>query len=108
MRVSPTGRAGIQTTPEVLARDGNHKYQTQRKQVLRVCDRLGTQQSSRAFLPRRKLQSHFQTYGLDQIKYPVEIADIPAIEDMLKMGINVYSFFTDEGKGRHPCDGEGV
>ncbi|KAF0138717.1 MAG: hypothetical protein FD143_3617, partial [Ignavibacteria bacterium] len=41
---------------------------------------------------------------LDQIHYPVEVADIPAIEDKLGVGINVYSFFDDEGKGRYPLD----
>ena len=41
-------------------------------------------------------------YGLDQLHYPVEVDDIPAIEDKLGVGINVYSFFDDEGKGRHP------
>ena len=44
----------------------------------------------------------FQKYGLGQINYPVGVADVPAIEVMLKMGINVYSFFVDEAKGRHP------
>ena len=44
----------------------------------------------------------FGEYGLDQPIYPVEVADIPAIEDKLGVGINIYSFFDDEGKGRYP------
>ena len=42
----------------------------------------------------------FGKYGLDQLNYPVEVANIPAIEDKLGIAINVYSFFDDEGKGR--------
>ena len=44
----------------------------------------------------------FREKGLDQLTYPVEVASIPAIEDKLGVGINVYSFFDDEGKGRYP------
>ena len=44
----------------------------------------------------------FKTYNLDQLQYPVEVADIPAIEDKLGVGINVFSFFDDEGNGRYP------
>ena len=44
----------------------------------------------------------FQTFKLNQIQYHVEVADIPAIEIKLGVGINVYSFFDDEGKGRYP------
>ena len=31
----------------------------------------------------------FREYGLDQLNYPVEVADIPTIEDKLGVGINV-------------------
>ena len=44
----------------------------------------------------------FTEYGLDQLNYPVEHADFPAIEDKLGVGINVFSLFDDEGKGRYP------
>ena len=44
----------------------------------------------------------FQEKGLDQLTYPVEVASIPTIEDKLGIGINVFSFFDDEGKGRYP------
>ena len=40
----------------------------------------------------------FREKGLDQLTYRVEVASIPAIEDRLGVGINVYSFFDDEGK----------
>ncbi len=44
----------------------------------------------------------FKEYGLDNIQYPVEIDDIPAIEEKLQIAINVFSFFDDEGKARYP------
>ena len=44
----------------------------------------------------------FGKYGLDPLNYPFEVANITAIEDKLGIGINVYSFFDDEGKWRYP------
>ena len=44
----------------------------------------------------------FLQFGLHDFAYPVAIEDIPAIEDMLGVSINVFSFFDDEGKARHP------
>ena len=44
----------------------------------------------------------FQQYALDQIIYPVVPSEIPAIEQQLNIGINIFSFFDDEGKGRYP------
>ena len=44
----------------------------------------------------------FNQHGLDKINYPVEIDQIPEIEEMLKIAINVFSFFDDEGKARYP------
>jgi len=44
----------------------------------------------------------FAQYELDEIDYPVGIADIPAIEDSLEVRINVFSFFDDEGRARFP------
>ena len=44
----------------------------------------------------------FHTFKLDQIQYLIEVANIPAIEDKLGVGINVNSFFDDEGKWRYP------
>ena len=40
----------------------------------------------------------FHQYQLDTIRYPVSIADIPPIEDMLQVNINVYGFYDGEGK----------
>ena len=42
----------------------------------------------------------FKTFKIDLINYPVEVSDVPAIEVRLEIGINVSSFFDDEGKGR--------
>ena len=44
----------------------------------------------------------FTEHHLDQIQYPVEIENIPVIEEMLQIAINVFSFFDDEGKARYP------
>ncbi len=44
----------------------------------------------------------FADHALDTISYPVEIEDIPQIEEKLKVAINVFSFFDDEGKARFP------
>ena len=44
----------------------------------------------------------FKEHGLDNIQYPVAIESIPKIEEQLKISINVFSFFDDEGKGRFP------
>ena len=62
--------------------------------------------SAHAKLKKKQDRPHnynhrFQTYNLDQIRYHLEVADIPTIEDMLEVGINVSSFFDDEGKGRY-------
>ena len=51
---------------------------------------------------RGNYSHQFREYGLDQIHYPVEVADIPAIEDRLGVGSYFFSFFDDEGKGRYP------
>ena len=44
----------------------------------------------------------FGRYHLDTIHYPVSIADIPPIEDILHVNINIYGFYDDEGKSRYP------
>ena len=44
----------------------------------------------------------FAQYGLNQLDYPVTIADIPAIEDILLVTINVFSFGDDQGRMRYP------
>ncbi len=40
----------------------------------------------------------FQLHGLDQITYPVEIEQIPEIEEKIKIAINVFSFLMTRGK----------
>ena len=44
----------------------------------------------------------FKQHGLDELKYPISPNDIPEIEKKLKLRINIFSFFDDEGKGRYP------
>ena len=44
----------------------------------------------------------FNEHHLDTIHYPVQIEQIPEIEEMLQIAINVFSFFDDEGKARYP------
>ena len=36
------------------------------------------------------------------LSYRVEPINIGAVEDMLQIKINIFSFFDDEGKGRYP------
>ena len=62
-----------------------------------------------ALYPQRKNPSRAKPYdafyqreGLDRIKYRVSPAQIPEIEEILKIKINIFSFFDDEGKGRYP------
>ena len=45
----------------------------------------------------------FALYSFDQIHYPVTFDQIPAIEDRVKVNINVFTFWDDEGRGRVPC-----
>ena len=44
----------------------------------------------------------FHKRGLDEIHYPVAIQDIPAIEDKIRISINVFSFYDDAGRARQP------
>lgn len=43
----------------------------------------------------------FVQHGLDKIKYPVLVSDIPALEDQLNIRINVFTFDDSEGFKRH-------
>ena len=44
----------------------------------------------------------FATYGLENVNYPVAVSDIPQLEDLLQLNINVYSFYDDQGRARYP------
>lgn len=46
-------------------------------------------------------KQRFSEHKLDQIKYPVQIEDIPAIEDQLILRINVFTFDDPSGYKRH-------
>ena len=44
----------------------------------------------------------FQRYELDALPYPISPNDVHMYEDRLKININVFLFFDDEGRVRHP------
>src|SRR5579871_5099823 len=47
----------------------------------------------------------FNNYKLDQIQYPVDpfkVGELEQIEKDIQININVFSFYDDEGKARHP------
>ena len=48
-----------------------------------------------------KWKQRFSKHKLDQINYPVQIGDIPAIEDQLNLRINVFTFDDSTGYRRH-------
>ena len=41
-------------------------------------------------------------YKLHDIAYPVQPTDIPQLEEKLKLKINLFSFYDDEGRARYP------
>ena len=45
---------------------------------------------------------NFEEEGLNDIEYPVNPVDIPLIEQRLNISINLYSYFDDIGRARHP------
>ena len=65
----------------------------------------------RANLPKRNgnclratlyKEEMFQRHNLDTLLYPIIPNDVHLYVDLLKMNINVFSFFDDEGHARHP------
>ena len=48
-----------------------------------------------------RLKQRLVEHKLDQIKYPVQVRDIPAIEDQLNLRINVFTFDDPTGCRRH-------
>ena len=44
----------------------------------------------------------FEKEGLDDLKYPVNPFDMPTLEERLNISINLFSYFDDIGKARHP------
>ena len=48
-----------------------------------------------------RLKQRLFEHKLDQIKYPVQVRDIPAIEDQLNLRINVFTFDDPTGYRRH-------
>ena len=47
-------------------------------------------------------EEDFHHYGLDRLKYPVQLEDVAQIEQELGIGINVISYYDDEGRSCHP------
>lgn len=56
--------------------------------------------SSKVLLTQR-LKLKFAQHQLDKIKYPVHIEDIPTIEELLNIRINVFTFADSAGFKRH-------
>ena len=52
------------------------------------------------FVSERRKQL-FPQHKLNEVKYPVQIGDIPAIEDQLNFCINVFTFDDFSGYRRH-------
>ena len=50
----------------------------------------------------KQYDKYFATSKLVDLEYPVEIASIPEIEERLKISINVFSFYDDQGRARYP------
>ena len=44
----------------------------------------------------------FYRHHLDTLPYPISPNDVHLYEDQLQININVFSFFDDEGRARHP------
>ena len=44
----------------------------------------------------------FETKNFDEINYQVNVEDIPALEEQLKINIHVFTHFDDEGRVRQP------
>ena len=44
----------------------------------------------------------FEKEGLNDIEYPVNLVDMPILEERLNISINLYSYFDDIGKARYP------
>ena len=44
----------------------------------------------------------FQRHHLDTLPYPISPNNVNLYEDQLQININVFSFFDDEGRARHP------
>ena len=44
----------------------------------------------------------FQRHHIDTLPYPISPNDVHLYKDQLQMNINIFSFFDDEGRARHP------
>ena len=43
-----------------------------------------------------------QSYGLNGISYPIQPSELPALEEKLRLRINLFSFYDDKGQARYP------
>ena len=72
--------------------------------MLRLCDRPSTSSLTTGNHPTRP-ENYFQYFdeeGLFDIEYPVNPIDITQLEERLSISINLFSYFDDIGKARHP------
>ena len=53
------------------------------------------------FKSKPHLDDNFERYGLNNIKYPVLLEEIPALEDQLDIRISIYTFDDPSGLKRH-------
>ena len=54
------------------------------------------------FRPTLYKEEMFQRYHINTLPYPISPKDVHLYEDQLQMNINVFSFFNEEGRARHP------
>ena len=52
--------------------------------------------------PNHYPEQKFEDNQLADLLYPISPKDVHLYEDRLHININVFSFFDDEGKARHP------
>ena len=46
-------------------------------------------------------ETRFREHGLNKVKYPVLLEEIPALEELLNLRINVFTFSDPDGFKRH-------
>ena len=53
-------------------------------------------------IDQKSIYNILKMEGLNDIEYPVNPIDIPQLEQRLNISINLFSYFDDIGKARHP------
>ena len=52
--------------------------------------------------PTAYTEEQFALHNLDKLRYPIAPDQVPEIEREIGIGINVFSYYDDEGKARYP------